>query len=56
MKAKCGQYGFLALGLSFYVLEIPNDAYILLSENLIGCSTFRQENGKLIHVGLHFKL
>ena len=29
MKAKRGQYGLLALRLYSYVLEIPNDAYIL---------------------------
>ena len=56
MKAKRGQYGLLALGLSSYVLQIPNDACILFSENLIGCSTLRQEYCKLMHVRLHFKL
>ena len=29
--------------LSVLVLEIPNDAYTTLSQNLIGCSTLRQE-------------
>ena len=32
----------LTLELSVLVLEIPNDAYTTLSQNLIGCSTLRQ--------------
>ena len=35
--------GLLALELSSSVLEIPNDAYKTLSQNLIGCSTLIQE-------------
>ena len=31
-----------------YVLEIPNDAYTTLSQNLIGCSTLGQDNCELI--------
>ena len=33
----------LTLELSSYVLEIPNDAYTTLSQNLIGYSTLSQE-------------
>ena len=33
--------------LSSYVLEIPNDAYTTLSQNLISCSTHSQEYCKL---------
>ena len=36
------------LELSSYVLEIPNDGYTTLSQNLIGCSTLTQEYCKLI--------
>ena len=37
-----------ALELSSIVLEIPNDAYTTLSQNLIGCSTLSQEYCKPI--------
>ena len=40
--------GLLTLELSSIVLEIPNDAYATLSQNLIGCSTLSQEYCKLI--------
>ena len=40
--------GMLTLELSSIVLEIPNDAYVTLSQNLIGCSTLSQECGNLI--------
>ena len=42
------------LGLSSYVLEIPNDAYTTLSQNLMGCSTLSQEYCKLI--GRYWKI
>ena len=38
----------LTLELSSYVLEIPNDAYTILSQILIGSSTLSQEHCKLI--------
>ena len=38
----------LTLELSFYVSEIPNDAYKTLSQNLICCSTLSQECSELI--------
>ena len=38
----------LTLQLSLYALEIPNDPYPALSQNLIGCSTLSQEYWKLI--------
>ena len=38
----------LILELSSYVLEIPNDAYTTLSQNLIGCLTLILEYCKLI--------
>ena len=38
----------LLLELSSYELEIPNDAYITLSQILIGNSTLSQEYSKLI--------
>ena len=38
----------LTLELSSYVLEIPNDVYQTLSQNLICCSTLSQECSKLI--------
>ena len=34
--------------LSSFLLEIPNDAYKLLSRILIGCSLLNQEGCKLI--------
>ena len=37
----------LTLELSAPVLEMPNDAYTLLSQILIGCSTLNQECCKL---------
>ena len=40
--------GMLTLEVSFYELVIPNDAYMTLSQNLIGCSTLSQEYCKLI--------
>ena len=42
------KYSVWTLELSPYVLEIPNDAYIALSQNPIGCSIFSQEYCKLI--------
>ena len=42
------------LGLSSYILEIPNDAYATLSQNLMGCSTLSQEYCKLI--GRYWKI
>ena len=42
------QYGRLSLELFSIVLEIPNDAYTTLSQNLIGCSAFSWEYRKLI--------
>mgnify|MGYP001804404056 CR=1 FL=1 len=33
------ELGLVALELPSYILEIPNDAYTALSQNLIGCST-----------------
>ena len=42
------------LGLSSYVLEIPNDAYTTLSQNLMGCSTLSQEYCELI--GRYWKI
>ena len=38
----------LLFELSSIVLEIPNDAYTTLSQNLNGCSTLSQEYSKLI--------
>ena len=38
----------LLLELSSYVLEIPDDAYTTLSQNLIGCLTLILEYCKLI--------
>ena len=38
----------LTLELSPYLLGIPNDANTTLSQNMIGCSTLRQEYCKLI--------
>ena len=37
----------LTYELSPYVLQIPNDAYTTLRQNLIGCSTFSQEYSEL---------
>ena len=34
--------------MSSYLLEIPHDGYMLLSQILIGCSTLSQEYSKLI--------
>ena len=48
------QQGMIILVLSYYVLEIPNDASTILSQNLIGCSTLSQEYCKLI--GWHCKV
>ena len=36
--------GHFNIELSSHVLECPNDAYTTLSQNLIGCSTLREEN------------
>ena len=44
----------LILESSSYILEIPNDAYTTLSQNLIGCSTLSQEYCQLI--GLYWKI
>ena len=44
----------LTLELSAPVLEIPNDAYTSLSQNLIGCSILNQDCCKLF--GRHGKL
>ena len=38
----------LALELSSYVLEIPNDAFTTLCQILIGCSKLSQEYCELI--------
>ena len=47
-----GRVGFLIghvnIGIIFFVLEIPTDAYTTLSRNLIGCSRLGQEYCKLI--------
>ena len=40
--------GHVNIGLSSDMLEIPNDAYTTLSQNLIGCLTRGQENCKLM--------
>ena len=37
------KYLMLTLEFSSYLLEIPNDAYTTLSQNLIGCSTLSQD-------------
>ena len=42
------ELGMKILELFSFVLEIPNDRYITLSQNLIGCSTLSQEYCKLI--------
>ena len=38
----------LTLELPYYILEVPNDAYMTLSQNLIGPSALIQEYCKLI--------
>ena len=43
IKKMCSAKGILALELSSYVLDIPNDFYTTMSQNLIGCSTLSQE-------------
>ena len=42
------QSGMSTLELSSSVMEIPNDAYTTLIQNVIGCSTLCQEYPKLI--------
>ena len=48
------QYGMFALELSSIELEIPNDAYTTLNQNLIGGSTLSQKCCNLI--GWYWKI
>ena len=40
--------GHVNIGIIFWIMEIPNDAFILLSQILSGCSTLSHENRKWI--------
>ena len=48
LSSSCIWMGMSILELSSYLLEIPNNAYKLLSQFMIGCSLLSQEYYKLI--------
>ena len=48
------QWGMLTLELSAIVLEIPNDAYTTLSQNLIGCSTLSQNEKATLNIKMPY--
>ena len=44
----------LTLELASIVLEIPNDAYTTLSQNLIGCSTLSQNEKATLNIKMPY--